>query len=110
MIGLGMLRQYPDTLTYENFVNYIIGISMTEHDTLLQAWNQKVYYDLIRPTTVIQRRGSEMIETYGGPYQGVKKFEAKDFEPYIRVMPHSEYPSGIFIFSLQNCMLNTFNI
>eukprot|EP01084_Bolivina_argentea_P250591 419931_1 len=94
MIGLALLRQYPDTMTYENFINYIIGISLTEHDTLLTSWNQKIKYDKIRPTTVVQRKGNQLITTYGGPYQGIKTFEAKDFEPYIRVMPHSEYPSA----------------
>eukprot|EP01084_Bolivina_argentea_P201236 344012_1 len=94
MIGLALLRQYPDSISYEDFVNYVIGISLSEHDALLQSWNQKIEFDLIRPTTVIQRKNTEKITTYGGPYQGIKTFEAKDFEPYIRVMPHSEYPSG----------------
>eukprot|EP01084_Bolivina_argentea_P250590 419929_1 len=93
-IQIALLSQYKDTISFENYVNFIVGISLAEYDALLQAWNQKVEYDLIRPTTIIQRLGKEQITTYGGPYQGIKTFEAKDFEPYIRVMPHSEYPSA----------------
>jgi len=32
--------------------------------------------------------------TYAGPYRGVQTIRGKEFESYIRVMPHSEYISG----------------
>jgi hypothetical protein len=32
--------------------------------------------------------------TYAGPNQGVKTIKGKDFESWVRVMPHSEYISG----------------
>eukprot|EP01084_Bolivina_argentea_P250593 419936_1 len=89
-----ILAKYNNQVTMEKMIAFSIGISFAEHEAILQAWNQKVYYDRIRPTTVIQRWGDKKIETYGGPYQGVKTIKAKYFEPYIRVMPHSEYPSA----------------
>jgi len=93
-IQRAFLAQYKDSITLEDYANFLIGISAAEYDTMLQAWNQKVEYDLIRPTTIIQRLGKQQITTYGGPYQGIKTIDAQDFEPYQRIMPHSEYPSG----------------
>ena len=32
--------------------------------------------------------------TWAGPYNGVQRIKGRDFESYVRVMPHSEYISG----------------
>ncbi|CAN0551951.1 unnamed protein product, partial [Ectocarpus sp. 8 AP-2014] len=34
------------------------------------------------------------VEAYAGPDQGVQTIKASEWEPFIRTMPHSEYPSG----------------
>ena len=66
-----------------------------EHDATVVAWKEKVRHDLVRPTTFIQRtKESDTINTWGGPYAGTQQIRGKDFQPYKRVMPHSEYPSG----------------
>ena len=68
---------------------------MCEYDAVIQSWREKVNWDLVRPTTLIKRGiAGNKIKTYGGPYQGVQKIKARDFESYFRVMPHSAYPSG----------------
>ena len=53
-------------------------------------------HDLVRPTTVIQgTRPERMVRTWGGPHRSSQTMiKRKDVEPYKRVMPHSEYPSG----------------
>ena len=52
-------------------------------------------HDLVRPTTVIQgTRPERMVRTWGGPHRSSQMIKRKDVEPYKRVMPHSEYPSG----------------
>lgn len=38
--------------------------------------------------------GDELVEAYAGPGQGVQVMKASEWEPFIRTMPHSEYPSG----------------
>ncbi|CAN0483832.1 unnamed protein product, partial [Ectocarpus sp. 12 AP-2014] len=38
--------------------------------------------------------GDELVEAYAGPDQGVQTMKASEWEPFIRTMPHSEYPSA----------------
>ena len=67
----------------------------TEYDAAILAWREKRKWDLVRPTTLIKRGiAGEILNTYGGPYQGAQNIKAQDFETYIRTMPHSEYPSA----------------
>mmetsp|Transcript_3777 Transcript_3777/g.11176 ORF Transcript_3777/g.11176 Transcript_3777/m.11176 type:complete len:712 (-) Transcript_3777:183-2318(-) len=75
---------------------FLAGYTGAEHDALIVAWKEKVRYDLVRPTTKIQEADPDAdIQCYGGPdYRATKTIKAKDFQPYKRVMPHSEYPSG----------------
>ena len=55
---------------------------------MLLAWKEKVRHDLIRPTSLVQALGDEEVTSFAGMHK------AKDWVPYIRVMPHAEYPSG----------------
>jgi len=81
--------------TYEEYQFYLLGLSVAEQDAMVQVWREKVRHDSIRPTTVIQSWGAEEILTYAGnPASGPQSIDAKDFEAFIRVMPHSEFPSG----------------
>lgn len=38
--------------------------------------------------------GDELVEAYAGPDEGVQTMKASEWQPFIRTMPHSEYPSG----------------
>ncbi len=59
------------------------------------VWKEKVRHDLARPPTIFEGKFRGMdIQTWGGPYRSVQTVKRKDVEPYKRVMPHSEYPSG----------------
>ena len=50
---------------------------------------------MIQPTTWNQENLSEeTFVTWAGPGQGTKEIQGKNFEAYVRVMPHSEYISG----------------
>lgn len=70
----------------------------SEEDAVLLAWKEKINHDLVRPTTVVQQTDRyntpEVITTFAGPGNGIDTFPVKDFQPYIRVMPHAEFPSG----------------
>jgi len=87
--------QYPDQ-TFEEQMLFIHVLSAVEVDALLQAWREKVRHDLVRPTTVIQRWGSDIIHTFNGDRASTapESIAARDFQAFQRVMPHSEYPSG----------------
>ena len=79
---------------YEEFVFWTAGFVITEYEAVIHAWREKRIWDLVRPTTLIKRgKAGDPIITYGGPGDAVQ-IDAQDFESYIRVMPHSEYPSG----------------
>lgn len=40
------------------------------------------------------RLGDEFVETYAGPDEGVQTIRADEWMPFIRTMPHSEFPSA----------------
>ena len=75
-------------LSLEAQVFYHYGYTSSEHDVVLLAWKEKVRHDRIRPTSVVQALGDEEISSFAGTHK------AKDWVPFIRVMPHAEYPSG----------------
>eukprot|EP00755_Sulcionema_specki_P017935 Sspe_Gene.65594::Locus_38813_Transcript_1_1_Confidence_1.000_Length_1692::g.65594::m.65594 len=98
LVGIGLRIKYGDVHSFERVILFTTTYLMSEYDTTIVAWKEKVRHDRVRPTTVIQqskRYGTDKkITTWAGPGQGTKTFESKYFQPYIRVMPHSEYPSG----------------
>merc|ERR1711957_279434 len=79
-------------LSLERFVHFIQALTAADYDAVVIAWKEKGRYDMIRPTTVIKSWGDEEIETWTP--EGDKVIAARDFEAYVRVMPHSEYVSG----------------
>lgn len=106
MIGAGMagyvdgaLGQEGYFLSFERLLHFTQGLTAAEYDSIIIAWKEKVEYSLVRPTTVIKERGDATITTWAPG--GVQSFAAKDFEAYIRVMPHAEYTSG------SSCLLIT---
>ena len=86
------LGQEGYLLSLERVLHFSQGLTATEYDSIIIAWKEKVRYSLVRPTTVIKELGEERISTWAPG--GVQDFAAKDFEAYIRVMPHAEYTSG----------------
>ena len=99
-IGLAALLQRNHLTffqgTYEQTVVHETGNRIAEYEGVLYAWRAKVMYNRVRPTTVVQsgKYTSKRIDTWGGPFQGEKRIKSRDFQPFIRVMPHSEFPSG----------------
>lgn len=81
--------------SFEQILNFIVGITASEYDATLLAWKEKVEHDLVRPSTWIQdERPEDVFVTYGGPYQGSQSIKGKNFESWVRVMPHSEFVSA----------------
>lgn len=56
---------------------------------VILAWKEKVWFDRIRPTSLVQRQENRFFQSFDG-----STIAARDWVPYIRVMPHAEYPSG----------------
>lgn len=66
------------------------------YESVIVAWKEKVRHDLVRPTTYIHDAyGSLSVASYLGPDVGTSGvLPANEWQPYTRVMPHAEYPSG----------------
>jgi len=82
--------------SYEQEALFISALDATEADSTISVWRNKVHFDLVRPTTVIQRRSGQIIETYSGNRNapGPVSVAARNYVPFVRTQPHSEYPSG----------------
>ncbi len=93
-IILAVENSFPTT--YEEMMFWILAFTSGEYDAVIQSWLAKVQWDLVRPTTVVQSRGNKKIETWV-PFQGTQEINSRDFQPYIRVMPH-RFPSFFFFF------------
>jgi len=91
-------------LSLQEYLIFLIGISTAEIDGVVQGWKEKVAHDLVRPTTVIKHWGGDDLFTFGGnpDVDGPVNIKARDFEAFIRVMPHGEFPSG------SSCLCSTY--
>jgi len=83
-------------MSYEDTLMLTFGASVAELDATVQTWREKVHSDLVRPTTVIQRAGDRLLYTYNGDQASSKPehIAARDFQTYLRTMPHAEFPSA----------------
>ncbi|KAH7402998.1 hypothetical protein BKA64DRAFT_439548 [Cadophora sp. MPI-SDFR-AT-0126] len=75
---------------YENY-----ALNSAIYEATLLSWRLKIEHDLIRPTTVAQQYGvGKVAKAFAGPGAGIQDIPVDQWEPYIRTMPHSEFPSG----------------
>ena len=86
--GMIMRLRGKYNLSLEAQVFYHYGYTSTELDVVILAWKEKVRHDAIRPTSLVQALGEESVTSFAGVHL------ARDWVPFIRVMPHAEYPSG----------------
>ncbi|CAB1104024.1 CPO-like [Ectocarpus sp. CCAP 1310/34] len=82
-------------LSLMDFLELSVKSQLAIYNSVLLAWREKVRHDAPRPTSVIRNElGDELVDAYAGPDIGIQTIKASEWEPYIRTMPHSEYPSG----------------
>jgi len=82
-------------VSFEQLINYVVGVTGAEYDSIILSWKEKVRHDLLRPTTWIQNNwGYKTMSTWVAFEKEVMEIKGKNFEAYVRVMPHSEYLSG----------------
>jgi len=80
--------------SFEQVLNYAVGMTGAEYDAIIVAWKEKVKHDRIRPTSWIHSQMAGQTIDAWVPNEGVKPILAQNFEAFVRVMPHSEYVSG----------------
>jgi len=67
----------------------------TMYDAVLLVWKEKVRHNAARPTTIVHELlGDKLVDTYAGPLMQAQFIPATEWQPFIRTMPHAEYPSG----------------
>lgn len=73
------------------------------YESILASWKEKIRHDLVRPPSMLKNKlGKRKVKAYAGPNAGVQWLPADEWQPYIRTMPHAEFPSSTA------CMCKTF--
>lgn len=90
-----LLAQYLNFTPDDNMI-YGLAANVLAYDATVLAWKEKVRVDLIRPTgqTMKMLFGNRRFAVWGGPGNEPVKIRAGEWQPYIRTMPHAEFPSG----------------
>jgi len=81
-------------VSFEHVLNFVVGFTAAEYDAVLLAWKEKISHDLVRPTTWIQDQLGDTTFRTWVKNMGTQTIKGRDFEAYVRVMPHSEFVSG----------------
>jgi len=85
-------RQVKNAFEYWSWA---LALAVTRYDATVLVWREKVRYSRVRPIAVVQAVvGDRTVSTYAGPGAGLQKVRGSDWRPYVRTMPHGEYPSG----------------
>ncbi|CAM9971686.1 unnamed protein product [Ascophyllum nodosum] len=97
-------NEYPPL----DFYQATVEVQLAIYNGVVLAWKEKVLtrlsldlasrvrHDLPRPPSVIDDKlGDKTFTTYAGPdEEEPQEIKASEWEPFIRTMPHSEFPSG----------------
>lgn len=83
-------------LPYVQAVQMAFLSNMTEFDTAIAVWHQKLKWDAVRPWSAISYvYGDQKVTAWGGPGKGtVSDIPANQWTSYLPVADHAEYPSG----------------
>lgn len=94
-IGFGVVTPFLD-LNMDNDIIYGMGAAIASFDSVVTAWKEKSRIDSIRPTAQTMKFlfGDNKFKVWGGPGKSPVTIKAGEWQPYIRTMPHSEFPSG----------------
>ena len=82
--------------TLLEFVHSFFLENIAVHDAGIAVWGAKRYYDAVRPFSAVRKiYGAEPVTAWGGPGVGtVTDIPGNDWESYLAVADHPEYPSA----------------
>lgn len=97
--SLGFSALFASTvagLSLEDFVNYDFLTNMAAFDTGIAIWQEKARWNAVRPFSAIPHLyGQSEVTAWGGPFVGtVNDLPATEWESYLPVADHPEYPSA----------------
>lgn len=80
----------------EKDMMYALSSGIATFDSMVVAWKEKRRLDAVRPTgqTMKFLFGNRKFKVWGGPGKKAVMIKAGEWQPYIRTMPHAEFPSG----------------
>ena len=75
---------------------YGLAANIASFDAMVTVWKEKVRQDAMRPSGQLMGFlfGREKFEVFGGNNRRNAIIEVHEWQPYIRTMPHSEFPSA----------------
>lgn len=85
-----------DGQSLEEWIQYDFLLQIAAFDGGIAIWNAKAHYDTVRPWTAIKHLyGKKKLRAWGGPGKGtVDDITGEEWESYLPVADHPEYPSG----------------
>ncbi|GAA2102531.1 vanadium-dependent haloperoxidase [Actinomadura alba] len=83
-------------VSLDRFIEHTAAADIAGFDALIAAWAAKVKYDAVRPWSAVRHvYGGKRVTAWGGPGKGtVRDLPADQWQNYLDVPDHSEYPSG----------------
>lgn len=83
-------------MSLERFVQYDFLLQVASFDGGIVTWQEKAKYDTVRPWSAIRfLYGKKKLRAWGGPGKGtVNDITGNEWESYLPVADHPEYPSG----------------
>ena len=93
-----------DGHTLDDDVRMFFALGNALLDAGISAWDAKLFYDSERPATAIHFLfAGQMIQAWGGPFQGTQTIRGEDWRPYqlstVVTPPFPEFFSGHSVFS-----------
>lgn len=95
--GIGVAYDQFANISRDNVLVTGLGEMMAIHDAILLAFKEKVAHDVARPETIMRHLYYK--ERIPNPRNSSSSSDGsmmavEEFEPFIRTMPHSEFPSA----------------
>lgn len=82
-------------LTLDEFVQLDFVTNLAAFDTGIAVWKEKRRHDAVRPFSAIRHLyGDGLVTAWGGPGMGTVQLPADEWNSYLPVADHPEYPSG----------------
>lgn len=77
------------------FVHLDLLTQAAVFDAMIFTWQEKTRYDAVRPFSAIAHvYGDELVTAWAGPGMGTREISATQWQSYINVADHPEYPSA----------------
>jgi len=92
----GLFASQQAGLSLAESIHYEFVTNIAEFDTAIAVWDNKVYYDTVRPFSAVRYVYKDKpLVAWGGPGKGtVDDIPASQWKGYLSTADHPDYPSG----------------